>query len=178
MPQTIFARPASADHAPYYSAYTSGVPAGDILEIASAQIHELRSLLGHLTDEQSRFRYAQGKWSIREVIGHLTDTERVFSYRAMAFSRADAGALPGFDQVAWTPFGEYHERSLPDLLDEWETVRRASLALMRGLPPAALERRGIASNVEFTVLAALVIFVGHVSYHLELLKRDYVNALG
>lgn len=177
MPTIIPARPSIADYAPYYDHYIKHVPAGDLIAIAELQIQELRWLLAGLSDAQSCFRYAPDKWSIREVVGHLIDTERVFSYRATAFSRGDVGALPSFDQAAWAPMGEYHQRGLAELLDEWEVVRRASLALMRYMPDAALHRRGVASNVDFSVLALLCISPGHLAYHLQLLKRDYLDAM-
>lgn len=177
MPTAILVRPAITDYAPYYDNYIQHIPAGDLIAFADAQIHELRALLANVSDAQSRFRYAQDKWSLREVIGHLIDTERVFSYRATAFSRGDAGALPSFDQAAWAPMGAYDERGLGELLDEWETVRRASLALMRYMPEAALHRRGVASANSFTVLALLCISPGHVAYHVHLLQRDYLSAL-
>jgi hypothetical protein len=177
MPDSIVARPGDTDCAPYYQSYIRAVPAGDLIAIARQQLPELGSLLAGLTDEQSQFRYAPDKWSIREVLGHLIDTERVFSYRATAFSRADRSALPSFDQAEWAPYGRYHERPLADLLEELTAVRHATVALMRGMPEEALARRGIASEREFTVLALLTIVPGHVEYHRQLLERDYVRAL-
>lgn len=176
MPNTILARPAATDHHEYYSKYVGCVPAGDLVGIATTQIAELRALLGGLSAEQSRYRYAPGKWSIREVIGHLTDTERVFSYRAAAFSRSDTKPLPGFEQDEWLPHGRYDERDLADLLDEWEATRRSLIALMRGTPEAALNSRGMASGFEFTALAAMTIAVGHAGYHVEGLRRDYLGS--
>lgn len=175
MPSQITDRPSSADYATYYANYIKQVPPGDLVTIAEQQIASLRNLLSPLSPDQSRFRYAEGKWSIREVIGHLTDTERVFAYRATSFSRADRASLPGYDQAEWNPLGEYDSRDLPDLLDEWEAARRASVALMRGMPAVALGRRGVASNNEFSTLALLAMLPGHVSYHMKLLERDYLS---
>lgn len=177
MPSQITERPSPSDYASYYANYINLVPPGDLVAIAEEQIASLRTLLQPLSAEQSRFRYAAGKWSIREVIGHLTDTERVFAYRATSFSRADRASLPGYDQAEWNPFGEYDTRELADVIDEWETARRASIALMRGMPAAALVRRGIASNNDFSVLALLTMLPGHVTYHMKLLERDYLSAL-
>src|SRR2546430_11288363 len=39
-----------------------------------------------------------------------SDTERVFCYRALAFGRADANPLPGFDENAWVPPGRFDAR--------------------------------------------------------------------
>ena len=176
MPSAIVERPQSTDFMPYYANYIGLVPAGDLIEIAERQIGAMRQEFGCWTEAQSRFRYAPDKWSIREIVGHLSDTERVFSYRATAFARGDTAPLPGFDQAAWNPLGQFDSRPLPDLLDEWEAVRRATLALMRGMPADGLRRQGTASGNLATVLALLTIPVGHALYHLKLLHRDYAGA--
>lgn len=173
MPSSILDRPAPDEHVAYFGRYIERVPPGDLVATAAAQVHQLRGLLSPLTPEQSRHRYASDKWSVREVVGHLTDVERVFAYRAASFSRRDPAPLPGYDQAAWLPMGEYDARDMPDLLDEWEAARRATLALMRAMPAAALRARGVASDAEISVLALLTIPVGHLDYHVHLLARDY-----
>lgn len=178
MPNVISERPQPQDYMPYYATYISRVPAGDLIAIGEQQIGGMRQAFGQFSEAQSRYRYAPDKWSIREIVGHLTDTERVFSYRATAFARADPAPLPSFDQTAWNPHGEFDARALPDLLDEWETVRRATLALMRAMPVEGLHRRGNASGNFVTVLALLAIPVGHANYHIELMQRDYAGAKG
>jgi hypothetical protein len=173
MPESVLVRPASADYPEYFGRYISLVPAGDLVEIMTTQIATLRALLEPVGEEGAGYAYAPGKWTIREVMGHLTDTERVFAYRATAFSRGDAQPLPGFDQDAWLPFGKFAERSLVDLLDEFADTRRSSLALLRGMPTEALDRRGIASGKEISVLACICNLPGHVSYHIDHLQKHY-----
>jgi uncharacterized protein (DUF3820 family) len=173
MPPTVTARPTPSDYAPYYARYIDRLPAGDLVALMRAQIDQLDGLLRPLTEPQAAFAYAPGKWTIKEVVGHLIDTERVFAYRATAFSRSDPAPLPGFEQDDWIPFGEYPERSLPDLLDEWIAARRATIALAAGMPEAGLARRGMASNLEFSVLALLAIPPGHLIHHLDVLAERY-----
>jgi DinB superfamily len=177
MPATIDARPAADEYAPYYSSYISLVPAGDLIRIADRQVAELSDTHSSITAEQWRFRYAPGKWSILQMLGHLIDTERVFMYRAMSFASQDGAALPSFDQDRWVASADYDARDPDSLLAEWSATRRASLAFMAGLPAPALDYRGTASDVEFTVRAAMHIPIGHVSYHLAGLRRDYLSAL-
>src|SRR6476620_2194115 len=148
MPASMLARPSSADYPEYFGRYISLVPAGDLIEIMTTQIATLRALLEPVGEKGAGYSYAPGKWTVREVVGHLTDTERVFSYRATAFSRGDTQPLPSFDQVAWTPFGQYDSRTLADLLDEWTDTRRSTIALLRWMPDDGLARRGVASGNE------------------------------
>lgn len=176
MPARISSRPAATDYAEYFDRYISLVPTGDLVSVYEKQLQALPALLARVRPEHETHRYAPNKWSVREVVGHLSDTERVFSYRATHISRADAHPLPSFDQDAWTPYGEYDSRTLADLTDEWITVRRCTLSLLRNMPAAGLERRGIASDRPFSVLALLCVIPGHVQYHMEHFQSDYSAA--
>jgi len=166
-------RPPAAEYAPYYARYIDKVPEGDLLRTLENQARETQALLAGLSDAKALHRYAPGKWSIKEVIGHVTDTERVFSYRALRFARADATALPGFDENAWVPAGRFEARSLKDLAAELDAVRRATIALFRGLDAAALARRGTASDNAVSVRAIAWIIAGHERHHVALLHERY-----
>src|SRR5438128_2288999 len=154
-------RPEPSEYVPYYETYLSKVPKGDLLTLLEDQRRETQQLLSGLSEAKALHRYAPGKWSIKEVVGHLMDTERVFCYRALAFGRADANPLPGFDEKAWVPPGRFDARPLKDLAAELDAVRRATIALFSGLDADALERRGTANNNPITVRALAWIIVGH-----------------
>jgi hypothetical protein len=166
-------RPAAAEYDPYYGRYIDKVPEGDLLRTLEAQARETQALLAGLSDAKALHRYAAGKWSIKEVIGHVADTERVYSYRALRFARADATALPGFDENAWVPAGNFDARPLADLAAELDAVRRATLALFRGLDAAALARRGTANDAAISVRAIAWIIAGHERHHVALLHERY-----
>lgn len=166
-------RPAAAEYAPYYGRYIDKVPEGDLLGTLEDQARETQTLLAGLSDAKALHRYAPGKWSIKEVIGHVTDAERVFSYRALRFARADSTALPGFDENAWVPPGNFDARALKDLAAELDAVRRATIALFRGLDPAALARGGTASDNPVSVRAIAWIIAGHERHHVALLHERY-----
>jgi len=169
----VIPRPAAAEYASYYARYIDKVPEGDLLRTLENQARETQALLAGLSDAKALHRYAPGKWSIKEVIGHVTDTERVFSYRALRFARADATALPGFDENAWVPPGKFDARSLKDLAAELDAVRRATIALFRGLDAAALARRGTANDNAVSVGAIAWIIAGHERHHVALLHERY-----
>jgi len=166
-------RPVAPEYAPYYGRYIDKVPDGDLLRTLEDQGRETQAVLAGLSEAKALHRYAPGKWSVKEVIGHVTDTERVFSYRALRFARGDATALPGFDENAWVPAGSFDARSLADLAAELDAVRRATLALFRGLDAAALARRGTASDNAVSVRAIAWIIAGHERHHVALLHERY-----
>lgn len=170
-------RPKPADYAPFYEKYVALVPAGDLLEILDSQITRWKSMLGPLSAQQSEFRYEQGKWSTKEVIGHVTDTERIFAYRALRIARGDQTPLSGFEQDDYVREGMFSSRTLADLLQEFSTVRAATLSLFRSLSPDDLSRRGNANQKEITVCALGFITAGHVEHHRLILEQRYLPAL-
>lgn len=169
----VFDRPEADEYAPFYQTYVVKVPAGNLLDHLEHQLADLAAVFGPMAPARGRYAYAPGKWTINEVVGHMADTERVFSYRLMSFARQDPAELPSFNENAWTPAGCFNDRALPDLVEELVAVRRASLALIRGLPADAPRRRGIASGREVSVRALGYLLYGHMAHHLGVLRERY-----
>lgn len=167
-------RPNPSEYAPYYSKYIDLVPDGPIVDVLRSQMSETLKLLRSIQEAKGSHAYAPGKWTIKEVVGHVTDAERVFSYRALRFARADATALPGFDENQYTPSGEFGSRTLQNLADELEIVRHSTAALFDGLPKDAATRMGTASNNPVSVQALAYIIAGHERHHVKLLKERYL----
>src|SRR5258707_7183927 len=153
-------RPEPSEYVPYYETYLSKVPKGDLLKLLEDQRRETQQLLAGLSEAKALHRYAPGKWSIKEVLGHLTDSERVFCYRALAFGRADANPLPGFDEKAWVPPGRFDARPLKDLAAELYAVRRATIALFSWLaagnpgPPRAGDSQPLSRRAPAPVICS------------------------
>ena len=171
----MIGRPARDETAEYYFRYIDQVTAQDILGFLAEQQTEALALLRQVPEARSLYRYAPGKWSIKGVIGHLNDTERLFAFRALWFARGFDTPLPSFDQLVASEAAAADSRPWPDLLDEFATVRSASLTFYRGLPAAAWERRGIASGNPFTVRALAWLTAGHVIHHLGVLREHYLT---
>ena len=138
-----------------------------------SQRDRVTARLSTLSSEQTAFRYAPGKWSVNEVIGHISDNERVFAYRLLRIGRGDETPLPGFDERIATPGGAFDRRAHTDLLDEWVTVRNATLSLVRGMPSEAWARYGRANDHLVTARALVYIILGHVEHHLAVLTERY-----
>jgi hypothetical protein len=164
-------RPDPTEHAPYYGKYVALVPEDDVLAALEGELARTLALLRGVPDEEARRRHPPYTWSVKEVVGHLVDAERVFGYRAMRFARGDATPLPGFDENAYVPTGQFDRRPLADIAAEFEALRRSHLALFRGLPPDAWDRRGSANNNEISVRALAYILVGHERHHTAILRR-------
>jgi len=119
------------------------------------------------------YSYEDGKWTVKEVIGHLIDTERVMAYRAMCIARGEKKPLPGFEQDDYVKFGNFNKRELSDLIYEFRLLRESNLLLAKGFDEECLQKRGVASNHEITVLALLYIIAGHENHHMRILQERY-----
>lgn len=167
-------KPTPSEYASYYEKYVSLVGSGNIVEELQKQMNDTVKLLRGLTPEQADSRYAPGKWSIKELVGHVIDAERIFAYRALRFARGDENQLAGFDQDPYVQTSNAANRTLGDLADEFEHLRRANVFMFRSFDDEAWERRGIASDNEVSVRALAYIIAGHELHHMQVLKTRYL----
>ena len=170
-------RPATTEAAPYYFRYIDLAPTGDILQLLSTQLEEMLAWCANVSEEKSRFRYAPDKWSIRQVLNHLTDSERVFACRALWFARGFDTALPSFDQNIAAAAAVADSTPWAAHVDEFRSVRLASISLFKNMPPPAWMRGGVASDNYVTVRALAYIIAGHVTHHLTILQQQYQSKL-
>jgi uncharacterized damage-inducible protein DinB len=169
-------RPAAGEYATFYATYVDQVPDRPVLELLRREPARLEGLLAGLSPQAEQFAYAAGKWSIREVVGHVIDSERVFSFRALHMARADPAPLPGMDQEIWAAAANAGERPLASLLAEFRALRAANVELFSSFDDEALDRRGTASDCEFTVRALVYIIAGHQLHHTRVLAERYLTA--
>ena len=166
-------RPAADEHHEYYARYISRVPDGDLLDLLRQQLMETVTALRRVPESRGDFAYGPDKWSIKKVIGHISDVERVMFYRALTFSRNDKTDLPGFDENQWAEDFRTDDRTLADLIDEFESVRSATIQFAKHLSGEEQERRGRANGQPVSVRALLYIIAGHERHHLGLLRERY-----
>ncbi len=170
----MLGRPQQNEAASNYSTYIYRIQNDDIVEVLSTQLDEALSFLAGISEEQSLYRYAPDKWSMRELLGHVNDGERVFMFRAMWFARGFEDALPGFDQEIGFKAAGSDNVSWANHMREFNAIRSATIAFFRNLPEDAWSRSGIASDNSFTVRAIAYIVAGHVSHHLAILRERYL----
>lgn len=178
MTTAVSRRPNADEYHEFFAGYVALVPDGDILDILRAQLAEVLELLGALPAEKHDFAYAPGKWSLKQVLGHIIDGEWVFTYRALRFSRGDDTALAGMDQDVFMDGSNYAQRSLDDMLREFQQLRQASLTLFESFSPEMLDRAGVASDLHFTVRALIYFNAGHAAHHLGVLRDHYLSDAG
>ncbi len=166
--------PSANEYNPFYETYVSKIDKDDVLEFLRLQSQELPALMRSLPEGKSDHRYAAGKWSIAELLNHITDTERVFSYRAFAISRGEKQELPGMDQDDYANAANTGSRSFESLINEFEAVRLATLALLESFDEVQLSQVGKASGFPVTTKGLAGIIAGHAAHHIQILKDRYL----
>jgi hypothetical protein len=172
----MLTRPEPNEYAEFYRNYIALVPDGSLLDFLSRQLGDYRELFIGVSEDAAAASPQPGKWSSKEVLGHVCDAERIMSYRVLRFARGDARELLGFEQDDFVREANSNARSLSDLLTEFESVRRASIALLGSLPKEAASRSGIANKNPVTVRALAYVIGGHAQHHLERLRAGSSRA--
>jgi uncharacterized damage-inducible protein DinB len=166
-------RPQTTEAAPYYFRYIDLVTGEDIVPTIHAQMDETVRFLEGISEEQSRETYAPGKWTIREVLNHVNDGERLFLSRAFWFARGFQDPLPSFDQDLAVQTAQANQTSWGELVEEFKTVRSATISFFDSLPADAWSRSGVASDNPVSVRALAYIIAGHVAHHTNVLREKY-----
>lgn len=133
------------------------------------------NFLSAISEEQSTFRYAPNKWSIKQIVGHITDHERIMMYRSLRFSRKDTTQLPGYDQNIFVENSRFDEMSFKQLVFDFKNVRNATISFIDSLSEFQLNLKGIAWKYEFTVKDFLKATIGHEIHHIDIIKEKYLN---
>lgn len=167
-------RPLGGEFNPYYEKYIALVPEGDFVEVLARQADDTLSILRAIPENMAGHAYAEGKWTIKELVGHVCDAERIFSYRLLRFARGDVTPLASFDENSYVPAGQFAQRTLASLIEEFAAVRAATIALVAGLPADAWLRTGPASGWPVSARALAFITAGHELHHREILLTRYL----
>jgi hypothetical protein len=158
---------------PFYNTYVTKVPDGDVLTFLQQQAEEIPDWLRSIADKAD-FRYEPGKWTLAEVLHHCNDTERIFAYRALCIARGDKAPLPGMDQNDYMAEARTRERSFESLVNEFESVRSATMSLVSSLSPEVMMNEGTASDSPVTVRALVSIMAGHLAHHVQVIEERYL----
>jgi hypothetical protein len=159
---------------PGYERYIALVPDGDITRTLETQIEDTLHLLHQVPAHREDFRYREKAWSVREVVIHVADTERVMAYRALSFGRGDPTPLPLMDQNLWMAGLDLGDRTLGEILKEFQAVRKATVHLLRGLGKDAAGREGRVGDNTFSIATLAWMIAGHELHHRSLLEERYL----
>ncbi|MCO6498463.1 MAG: DinB family protein [Chitinophagaceae bacterium] len=170
-------RPDPATYPAYFNNYLKLVSGNDIVKIIEEQSPKSIKFYHSLTEEQSTYRYADGKWSIKEILQHVMDAERIFTYRALAIARGEKNTLPSFDEVQYAKMGEADKRSWKSLVDEFAALRASTTAFVKSIAEKDYDRIGQVSEYKIGVLPMLFVIVGHEMHHINIIRERYFDVV-
>lgn len=167
-------RPEKGTYPDYYGNYIPLVKQEDINVALAQNWNDVKAFVAGIPKEKEDYAYAEGKWTIKQVILHLVDTERIFSYRALRFARKDPQQPLPYDENKYADNADVSNRTLADIMDEFETMRKASSSLYKSFSEEALLRSGATYIGNTTPLAIGFTICGHVIHHLNVIKERYL----
>lgn len=167
-------RPVKGTYAPFFEHYISLVDENELKHVLEQNTDDLFTFLDSLPEEKGDFAYENDKWSLKEVLLHLSDAERIFSYRALRFARNDKTPLLSFDENEFIENAKANKRSLKSIIDEFKSVRNATMSLYDSFDDEELVRVGSGGSQPCTALALGFIIVGHVRHHINVITERYL----
>jgi hypothetical protein len=169
--------PASASDLNPFQAYTNSLlqalgsrePLAAMAEAPDA----LRRAVAGLSREQDGTPERPGKWSVRQVVQHLADSELVGGFRFRMVLAHDAPELPAYDQDLWAERLRYQEADLAASLEDFETLRRLNLRVLRRATPEDLKNRVMrhSERGDEPLGYMLSLYAGHDLVHLAQIRR-------
>ena len=137
---------------------------------------ETLALVRSIPEEKGEHRYATGKWSIKELLCHMMDTERILAYQSSLDSpEMMKNKFTGFEESDYAPQANAENRNIKQIADEMERLRMTTIDLFVNFTPDMLQRKGLANNLELSVLNLGYIISGHESHHRTILKERYLS---
>jgi len=148
-------------------------------DIATAEIKELlerfrqspsvlEKALDGVTEEESKFSPAPGKWTIREIVRHVADTEFLAGVRLRQMIAEDRPDLAMFDQDKWAVSLKYNDSDPRDALLDFGVLREMNTTMLAAVPPEAYDREGIHAKRGVTTLRFWVdLFAKHIDKHAQ-----------
>jgi len=168
--------PESADPVTQPQAYVASLLQAlgtrDPLEVLAETPTALRAAVAGLTREQDATPERPEKWSVRQVVQHLADSDLVGAFRFRMVLAHDAPELPGYHQDVWAQRLGYQESEVSSALDEFSTLRNATVRLLRRATPEDMLRVMRHAERGDELLSHMIrTYAGHDLVHLRQIAR-------
>ncbi len=155
------------------------------IEILERTPEVLRTFLSGLSNEWIDNNEGPDTWSPYDIVGHLIHGERTDWMQRMEKILAETGdkTFEPFDRFA--QFRESQGKTLNQLLDEFEAIRRQNIAMLinKQLQPADLNKKGDHLSLgEVTLSQLLSTWVahdlGHIAQIARVMAKQYQTEIG
>ena len=167
-------KPAQEDYPEYFGKYINLVSEDNLLQAFKNQQPKINEMLHSISEEQSQYAYAPGKWTIKELLQHIIDGERIFNYRALCFARKETASLPSFDENLYAQNANANARDWQSLTAEFFNVRISTEDLYNSFTQEMFQYFGIASDKKISVASIGFITIGHLYHHINIIQERYL----
>lgn len=168
-------RPQKGTYPDYYGNYIPLVKQNSITDALIENEKEVISFFSSIKPSMENNAYELGKWTIKQVLNHIIDTERIFAYRALRFARKDEKQPLSFEQDDYVNNTDLSKRTLADLVNEFETVRKSTRSLYNSFSDEVMLRSGLTAAGKATVLAIGFTLCGHATHHANVISERYLK---
>ncbi|WP_108803868.1 DinB family protein [Aquimarina sp. Aq107] len=159
----------------YYGRYIKKLsPQVSIIEGFEIGKDDVINFFESISPEKQEYRYDINKWSVKEVLQHLIDTERIFMYRCFRIARNDQTPLAGYDQNIYIDPSGANQKSMSELIGEFEIVRQSSISFLNSINDDQLMYIGNANGGDMSARAAAFTIIGHEIWHMDIIKERYL----
>ena len=158
-------------------ARSTGLAAGSIqpaLTLLEKTPILLEMMLHDVPEEILHWKPAADRWSIGEVLGHLGDIETVYADRTRRMVTEEGPKVPKYDAAATVVTGDYVRGSAAENLAFFVKARRATVVLLRSVPPDAGQMEATHSELgKFTLLEMVSEWASHDLGHVRQIAELY-----
>jgi len=159
----------------YYLNYLNLVKNTQLVDALTIGAESTKAFFTEIPDNKLSYRYAKDKWTPKDILQHIIDTERVFAYRALYFARMNDANLEGFDENSFADNALAEKTHISQLVEEYETVRAATICLFKNFSHLELLKCGTANGSKMSVRAVGFIICGHEIHHCNIIKERYLK---
>jgi hypothetical protein len=156
----------------YIARITGLVADRDPMTVMAETPGRLRSLVTSATPDQLTWTSSPTRWTITQIVGHLADAEVVGAWRFRSVLGEDGIAVSAYDQNKWAAAFRYERVPIAESLALFETLRAATLRVLRTVDPARLDHAGLhAERGRESITRLKEMYGGHDLNHLSQIER-------
>lgn len=158
-----------------FQRYVDEVKEDDLKTAFKNQMPAAEIFLQSISEELSKRKYAEGKWTIKEILQHIIDAERIFGYRALCFARKEKHTLPSFDENEYSVNSNANDRAWAELIEEFSAIRKTTEYLYNSFSAQAINVTGKAGDYTMGVSTLGFVIVGHLNHHIRIIQERYIG---
>jgi DinB superfamily len=130
---------ASGEPDAYVASLLRALAGRNPMEQLDRTVAEVRRLTADLSRRTVSAR-PPGEWSVEENVGHLFDVDICYGFRIRLILTEDRPSYPAYDEKRLCALPK---PPFPELLDAWESLRRANVLLYRSMNEEQRARTGL-----------------------------------